>query len=86
LYEWLRGPRLASEKADQEAALPAAGAVAFDHECTQTAAKLYRMVKRARGRETDLMIAACAIEHAAALWTLNPKDFEDIPGLTLYRG
>jgi predicted nucleic acid-binding protein len=86
LYEWLRGPRLESEKADQEAALPASGAFEFDHSCAQTAARLYRMLKRGRGREMDIMIAACAIEHAAALWTLNPKDFEDIPGLTLYRG
>jgi predicted nucleic acid-binding protein len=86
LYEWLRGPRLETEKADQEAALPSTGAVEFDHACAQTAARLYRMVRRARGREMDLAIAACAIEHGAAFWTLNPGDFEDIPGLRLYRG
>jgi predicted nucleic acid-binding protein len=86
LYEWLRGPRLETEKADQEAALPATGAVEFDHACAQTAARLYRMMKRARGRETDIIIAACALEHGAALWTLNPEDFADMPGLTLYRG
>jgi predicted nucleic acid-binding protein len=33
----------------------------------------------------DIAIAACAIEHRAALWTLNERDFEDIPGLMLYR-
>lgn len=86
LYEWLRGPRLESEKADQETALPTTGAVEFDPACAQTAARLYRVVKRARGREMDIAIAACAIEHNAALWTLNPEDFEDIPGLRLYRG
>ena len=37
-------------------------------------------------RNTLVAIAACAIEHGAALWTLNPEDFQDIPGLTLYRG
>jgi predicted nucleic acid-binding protein len=31
------------------------------------------------------MIAACAIVRGAALWTLNPRDFDDIPGLKLYR-
>jgi len=85
LYEWLRGPRLEREMADQEAALPAMAAIEFDHECAQTAARLYRTVKRARGREMDIAIAASAIEHGAALWTLNEADFADIPGLTLYR-
>jgi predicted nucleic acid-binding protein len=86
LYEWLRGPRLDLEMTDQEAALPANEAVEFDQVCAQMAARLYRVLKRGRGRETDIMIAACALEHGAALWTLNPEDFEDIPGLTLYRG
>jgi predicted nucleic acid-binding protein len=40
----------------------------------------------ARGREVDIAIAACAIEHDAALWTLDPDDFRDIPGLRLYDG
>jgi predicted nucleic acid-binding protein len=31
-----------------------------------------------------IAIAACAIEHDAALWALNPADFGDIPGLKLY--
>jgi len=31
----------------------------------------------------DLAIAACALTHEAALWTLNPEDFRDIPGLRL---
>jgi predicted nucleic acid-binding protein len=31
----------------------------------------------------DLAIAACAIVHGAALWTLNPQDFKDVPGLEL---
>jgi predicted nucleic acid-binding protein len=30
------------------------------------------------------MVAACAIEHGASLWTLNLGDFKDIPGLKLY--
>jgi predicted nucleic acid-binding protein len=44
---------------------------------------LYRKVPRPRGREIDLAIAACALTQDAALWTLNPSDFADIPGLEL---
>ena len=36
-------------------------------------------------REIDIAIAACAIRHEAALWTLNTADFADIPGLRLYQ-
>ncbi len=46
-------------------------------------AELYRKVGRARQWTIDLAVAACAITHGAALWTLNPKDFRDIPGLAL---
>jgi len=35
----------------------------------------------ARGRELDLAIAASAILHDAVLWTLNHRDFADIPRL-----
>jgi len=38
-------------------------------------------VSRARGREIDIAVAACAIANGAAIWTLNPADFRDIPGL-----
>lgn len=84
LSEWLRGPRLDYELEAQERFVPAAEAVPFGAETARVAARVYRATRRARGREIDIMIAACAIEHGAALWTLNPKDFEDIPGLTLY--
>ena len=40
-------------------------------------------VPRARGREIDLAVAACAIADGASLWTLNRDDFRDIPGLKL---
>ena len=45
------------------------------------AAHLYSNLPRARGREVDLAIAACAITWNAELWTLNLGDFDDIPGL-----
>ena len=47
------------------------------------AAGLYKQVARARGRELDLGIAACAIANNAAIWTLNRDDFRDIPNLRL---
>jgi len=84
LYEWLRGPRLEAELAVQEAVLPSAEAIPFGHAEARTAADLYRSAPRARGREIDLAIAACALSWDAALWTLNPSDFVDVPGLRLH--
>jgi predicted nucleic acid-binding protein len=85
LYEWLRGPRRDSELDDQEALFPRDGAIAFDTEAAAIAARLYTRLPRARGREIDLAIAACAMAHGASLWTLNRADFSDIPGLNLHR-
>ena len=83
LYEWLRGPRTVGELQDQETLLPRRAAVPFDAEAASTAADLYTELDRVRNREMDLEIAACAIAHEAALWTLNEEDFRDIPGLKL---
>jgi predicted nucleic acid-binding protein len=83
LYEWWRGPRSPQELADQETMLPAAGAVPFTRREAELAAVVYRRLKRPRQRELDIAIAACAIANGAALWTLNPRDFRDIPGLEL---
>lgn len=84
LYEWLRGPRTSEELDDQEALLPATDMRGFGPAEAATAARLYRSIKRPRGRELDVAIAACAIEHGARLWTLNREDFRDLPGLNLY--
>jgi len=84
LYEWFRGPRTEDELADQEAVLPAAVAREFGPAEAARAARMYRSLKRARGRDMDIAIAACAVEHRARLWTLNPDDFRDLPGLELY--
>jgi predicted nucleic acid-binding protein len=81
LYEWWRGPRRHDELAAQEALFPAGTALPFEIEQSQVAARLYGSVKRPRGRELDLAIAAHAITRDAELWTLNPRDFDDIPGL-----
>ena len=84
LYEWLRGPRRKAELAAQAQLLPTEEAIPFDHRMAASAADMYRRVRRPRGRELDLAIAACALSHDAALWTLNPSDFADIPGLSLF--
>jgi predicted nucleic acid-binding protein len=83
-YEWLRGPRLPQELAAQESLFPSETAMPFGWQESALSAKLDRSLHRARGREIDLAIAACAITHEAALWTLNTAGFKDIPGLRLY--
>ena len=84
LYEWLRGPRTREELGDQEALLPGADARPFGPGEARRAAHLYRSLKRARGRDMAIALAACAMENGARLWTLNPDDFRDMPGLKLY--
>jgi predicted nucleic acid-binding protein len=81
LYEWLRGPRLPEERAAQEALFPSATAIPFGPQEARVAAELYRSVRRPRGRELDLAVAACAIVRDADLWTLTPADFRDLPEL-----
>lgn len=84
LYEWLRGPRTDAELTAQEALLPSAEVLPFGPEEAAWAAELYQVLPRSRGREIDLAVAACALSWNGTLWTLNTRDFEDVPGLTLY--
>jgi predicted nucleic acid-binding protein len=86
LYEWRRGPRLREELMAQEALFPGLAAAPFGPAEAETAAEMYRRLRRARGREIDLAIAACAVNRNAQLWTLNPRDFADIRGVELYPG
>ncbi len=83
LYEWLRGPRTRAELAVQEELFPSEQATGLGPEEAALAARLYKQVSRARGREIDLVIAACALTRGAAVWTLNPGDFRDVPNLRL---
>ncbi|MFI5339262.1 MAG: type II toxin-antitoxin system VapC family toxin [Candidatus Methylomirabilales bacterium] len=83
LYEWLRGPRVREEIEAQEALFPSAMAIPFGPREAAIVAEVYRTLRRPRGRELDLAVAACALTHGAALWTLNPEDFRDIPDLRL---
>lgn len=86
LHEWLRGPRTDGETQAVDAFFELDLLPAFGRHEAASAARLYRLTKGARQRQADLAIAACALEHDAALWTLNRSDFDDIPGLTLYKG
>ena len=83
LFEWLRGPRTPEQIGAQEALFPSVDAVPFGSAEAFRAAAIYRNVRRPRGREIDIVIAACAIVHEAQLWTANPADFKDIPDLKL---
>jgi predicted nucleic acid-binding protein len=85
LYEWLRGPRTEIERSTLTRYFDFRFLPTFSAAEAATAAALYRHVARARQRQADLAIAACALERGAAMWTLNPEDFEDIPQLKLYR-
>lgn len=84
LYEWRRGPRSELELDTQEKLFPGSAAWPFGAEEAQIAAELCRRVRRARQRELDLAIAACALTRNAGVWTLNRDDFSDVPDLTLY--
>ncbi|HEX5108077.1 MAG TPA: type II toxin-antitoxin system VapC family toxin [Vicinamibacterales bacterium] len=83
MYEWLRGPRSEGERSAVADFFASELLAAFGVREAETAAELYRQVKSARQRQADLAIAACAIAHGAKLWTLNEKDFADVPGLGL---
>jgi predicted nucleic acid-binding protein len=83
LYEWWRGPRTNDELEIQETLLPSRFAVPFGATEAALAAEIYARLGRPRRREVDLAVAACAIAQGAGLWTLNPRDFADIPGLQL---
>jgi predicted nucleic acid-binding protein len=84
-YEWLRGPRAQDEAEAVRRFFGEAAVVPFGDREAETAADVYRRTKRARHRQADLAIAACAMEHNARLWTLNEPDFSDVPGLRLYQ-
>jgi len=83
LYEWQRGPRREEELAAQEALLPGGASLPFDAAAAEIAARLYRSLRRPRGREIDLAIAAQALSFDAELWTLYREDFADVPSLRL---
>jgi predicted nucleic acid-binding protein len=85
MYEWRRGPRLDEELALEAVILGPDSVAVFGDLEARVAADVYRKVRRPRGRELDIAIAACALTQDAGLWTLNHEDFRDMPGLHLHR-
>jgi predicted nucleic acid-binding protein len=85
LYEWLRGPRQPEEIDLQEQIFPRQEVAVYGPAEAARAAVLYQTVRRPRGREIDLAIAACALTQEASFWTLNEADFRDVDGLSLYQ-
>ena len=83
-YEWRRGLRGTGDLDAQARLFPISQTIAFGAAEAAKAAELRRRLK-GRGRDLEVAIAACAILHGAALWTLTPRDFAGIPGLRLYR-
>lgn len=81
IYEWLRGPRTKSDLDAQEALFPSEAAIGFGAAEAARAATLYKRIRKPRGREIDLAIAATCLVHGAALLTLNRADFLDLPDL-----
>jgi predicted nucleic acid-binding protein len=68
----------------QETLFPSETVILFGPREAELSAQFYKSLARARGREVDLAIAACAVVRDADLWTLNPRDFEDIPKVRLW--
>jgi predicted nucleic acid-binding protein len=83
-YEWMRGARTEAQIRAVASLVDPDTLPTFGRWEAQRAAALSRTVRRARQRQADLAIAACAIESDAALWTLNRSDFEDVPSLEVF--
>lgn len=70
----LRRPRL-------DAILEALPVLAFDDAATDAYRDIVAVAGYSRRKLLDRMIAAQALVHHATLITLNPADFQDVPGL-----
>ena len=85
LYEWRRGPRTPEEIQAQEALFPAAGAVAFGPDEAMQAAALYRVLAAPEPEPWTWPSRPAPSSTTPRSGTLNPEDFEDVPGLMLHR-
>lgn len=84
LYEWRRGPRTEPELALEAVLFGSEAVTEFGEAEARVAASVYQQLKRPRGRELDIAIAACALTQNASFWTLNVADFRDIRDLDLH--
>ena len=85
-YEFSRGPRTPSQLAVARSFLLAEGIVPFDEMLAEAAAAIFRSLGSPRRRSADIAIAVTAVAVGATLATLNPGDFQDIPGVDLEQG
>jgi len=63
--------------------LPFSRAVA--RRCAELREELRRQDRRVRARALDLMVAATALQYDLTLVTRNIADYDDVPGLVLWR-
>ena len=80
-YEFARGPRTPSQLAVARSFLLSDGVLPFDEELAEAAAAVVRSLGSPRRRGADIAIGVTAVSCGAILATLNPADFQDIPGL-----
>ena len=84
----LRSPDPARAEAGLAAFLAGVPVVPFSLDAARRCAALREHLAgqgtRVRSRALDLITAAIALEHGYTLVTRNRRDYEDIPGLTLF--
>jgi len=74
---------VAVRRARLDAILAAIPVVSFDDAAGEAYSAIVAAAGYSRRKLLDRMIAAQAIVHRATLVTLNPRDFEDVPDLSI---
>ncbi len=82
-YEFSRGPRTPEQLAVAAFLIEEDDVVAFDAAAAVQAADTFRRAGSPRPRANDIAIGTLAARAGAELWTLNPIDFADVPGLKI---
>lgn len=72
-----------ARRARLDVILKAIPSLAFDDAAAETYAAIVAHAGYSRRKLLDRMIAAHALVHRATLVTMNPENFDDVPGLML---